>query len=659
MSQQDLTLIKQAWRRYTESESLDLRSLRPEVVSSWQRCHNLNINPHRDLSCTRPDLAKLRQRLTQKEDLVGIARPVMERLYAFVKGTGFEVILTDETGFVLDVLGDDDILARSEQVQLCPGGDWSEAAKGTNAIGTAIFERQPVQVFGSEHYCEVNHFLVCSASPIFDADGQMIGVLDISGDYRFATPHTLGMVVAAAGSIENQLRLRKSASDLYIAYEYCNAALEAMPDGVISLDTRGFVRGLNRQAAHILGVDPNAAYGQHISKVLHSSPSLQRLLSARETLGEREIPFRAGARLSGSTSLLRGHDGALIGSMAVFREVRCPHALAMCSFARYTFDDIIGASRVILNLKVWAKDVAATPSTVLIEGESGTGKELFAQAIHAASARRDLAFVAVNCAALPETLIESELFGYEDGAFTGAREGGNPGKFEIANGGTLFLDEIGDMPPAVQMKVLRAIQERTVSRVGSNKERQVDIRIIAATSKSLEKEIEAGRFRQELYYRLHVLDVHIPPLRDHIDDIPALARHFVNKTAERLGLGPCYIEPKVIEVLQAYSWPGNIRELENAIERALTRSGPSGVLSADAIELGAVRSSACRALKTEPGGLKSLRDCEREIVVNTLSFYKGNVRKTAAKLGIGRNTLYRKMREYDLLENGARKRSGN
>ena len=312
----------------------------------------------------------------------------------------------------------------------------------------------------------------------------------------------------------------------------------------------------------------------------------------------------------------------------MFREVGCPHAVPTCLPARYTFEDIIGTSAAIVKLKAWAEAAeaaAAAASTVLVEGESGTGKELFAQAIHAASARRNFPFVAVNCAALPETLIERELFGYEDGAFTGARKGGNPGKFEIANGGTLFLDEVADMPPAVQMKVLRAIQERTVSRIGSNKERQVDIHIIAATSKSLRKEIEEGRSRQDLYYTLHVLDVHTPPLREHIEDIPALARHFVNKIAERLGFGPCYIESKAIEALQAYSWPGNVRELENALERAMIRSGADGVLSVDAIEVDAPPSWASRTLNVEAGRLKSLRDSQREMIVNTLSFYKGNV----------------------------------
>ena len=381
------------------------------------------------------------------------------------------------------------------------------------------------------------------------------------------------------------------------------------------------------------------------------------MLAEHETFEECEIPFRAGATLASSVSVLRAGDGSVIGSVAVFREVGRSNGLPKrLPQARYTFDDIVGTSTPMTRLTAWAKQVAMTPSTVLIEGESGTGKELFAQAIHADSARQNFPFVAVNCAALPETLIESELFGYEDGAFTGARKGGSPGKFELADGGSLFLDEVSDMPAAVQMKVLRAIQEKTVSRIGSSKERRVDIRIIAATSKSLKREVEEGRFREDLYYRLHVVDMHIPPLREHSEDIPTLARHLVEKIATRLGLGPFHIEDIAMEALRAYAWPGNVRELENAIERAMLRSSADRVLSADRFELDGRLPAANRKLIIEAVDLKSLRETEREMIVNTLSFYNGNVQKTASKLGIGRNTLYRKMREYDLVDTRGRKR---
>ena len=251
----DNLVIQNAWQQYTGGFSLDVRRLNPEIASSWQRCHNLSVDPLCP-ECQSVDLLQLKDRLFQRQLLVNIARPVIERLYNFVKDTGFQVVLSDETGFLLDVIGDSDVVLLTRGVEMCPGGNWSEASKGTNAIGTAIFERKPVQVYAAEHYCKQNHFLVCSASPIFDADGKMVGVLDLSGDYRSSNVHTLGMVVAAVGAIENQLHLRRAAEKLYNAYRYSSILLESMSDGMLSIDNRGVVTEINAKGAEIFDIDP-------------------------------------------------------------------------------------------------------------------------------------------------------------------------------------------------------------------------------------------------------------------------------------------------------------------------------------------------------------------------------------------------------------------
>jgi transcriptional regulator with PAS, ATPase and Fis domain len=290
---------------------------------------------------------------------------------------------------------------------------------------------------------------------------------------------------------------------------------------------------------------------------------------------------------------------------------------------------------------------------VLIKGESGTGKELFAQAIHNASSRRDRPFVAINSAALPEALVESELFGHDEGAFTGSRKGGQAGKFEIAEGGTVFLDEIGDMPLGVQAKLLRVIQEKKVVRVGSAQERQVDIRIIAATHKDLHAEVRRGTFLQDLYYRLNVLEIRVPALRERLDDIPALTAHLVQKLAANLNRSEIRTDAEFLNTLQTHTWPGNVRELENTLERAIVRVGLDGVLKAEILDFPeneepSASPAASKAGRKSTAEIKSLRDTEKDLIVEALAIFEGNIRKASAKLGIGRNTFYRKMKEYGI-----------
>jgi transcriptional regulator of acetoin/glycerol metabolism len=644
----DNAIIQSAWDQYTRGgASLDTRSLRPEIVRSWQRCHNLSVDPLRP-EASRVDLPQLRERLARHHQLVRIVRPVMERLYDFVKGTGFQVVLSDETGLLLDAIGDPQILSKTRGVELCPGGDWSEASKGTNAIGTAIFERKPVQVFAAEHYCEPNHFLVCSAAPIFDSDGQIVGVLDLSGDYHQSNAHTLGMVVAAVGSIETQLRLQRATEKLYDAYRYSNILLDSISDGLISVDNAGFITEINWKGAGVLGVDSRLIRGKHITELGCKLPLLD-LLKGGPRYEDKEICIQSGKKVRSSGSLLRDESGRTIGAIATFREISkwksltSQHYLASpsCSVV-----DIIGSSEAMTELKARTRMAASSISTVLIEGESGTGKELVAKAIHHDGPRGRGPFVAVNCAALPESLIESELFGYEEGSFTGAKKGGQAGKFELANGGTLFLDEIGDMPLTAQMKLLRVIQERKVARIGATVDRDIDIRIIAATLKDLKQEVKAGRFRQDLYYRLNVLNLRVPPLHERAEDIPELARYLCAKISVRLNVAEKGFDEGLLEQLKSYSWPGNVRELENTIERAINLAGNEPVLRPEHFEFAMAEAEPKATASTEVEPVRPLGEMEKEMILKALRFYKGNIQKAAASLQISRNTLYRKLKEF-------------
>jgi transcriptional regulator of acetoin/glycerol metabolism len=596
----------------------------------------------------------LQDRLEQKEQLIRAARPFIQDLAHFVTASQFQVILADEDGLLLEALGAPRILSRTKRVALCPGFSWSEAAKGTNAIGTALVEKRPVQIYAWEHFCERNQFLTCSAAPILDPAGNLLGVLDVSGECRDLSPHTLGMVVAAARAIESQLRLEQATRKLHVMTRYSEALTCGVSDGVIAVDGRGVITDVNARGGEILGLPPSQAIGSDLRTVCGDRAPLLRALAPEGSGREEVLVDRQGRTVRGATATLRDDAGGVVGALALFRDADRPAerrgpGVRPC---RTHFEDIVGTSPAISAARDSARQAAASSSTVLILGESGSGKELFVHAVHDASVRGGRPLVAINCASLPESLIESELFGYAEGSFTGARKGGQAGKFEIANGGTIFLDEIGDMSPNVQAKLLRVLQERTVSRIGSAREIPVDIRVMAATHRDLRAEARRGAFREDLYYRLAVLEILVPPLRDRLEDIPLLAERIAAKLAARMDLPPVRIEAGFVARLCSYAWPGNVRELENVIERAMNRAGRGGVLTTDLLDLGGdgLQGLALRAPPPPPASApeRSLRELEKQAIVDALSSCEGNVLRAAARLGIGRNTLYRKMQRYQL-----------
>ncbi len=647
MTAQIIYLIEEAWNRYIANDVLDIHKIRPEVAHSWQRCRNLKVDPYGQ-STGEIKGNELKEKLQSSQHLIKIARPFIHNLYGFVKGTGYQIVLADSNGYVLEVIGDPEIVKKMRQVQLCPGGEWSEPHKGTNAIGTAIVEKKPLQIFAREHFCQPHHFLASAASPIFDPEGAMVGVLDITGDYKSFNANTLSIVVAAVSAIENQLRLHKTTSKLYVSYKFTNMLLEAVSDGVISCDSNGTVTQLNSFAAKLIGADPRYAIGKHIGSVIRKPASILQVLATGVDYRDQEMVIEeTGKKVSQTVSPLRDDTGRVIGVLSILKVHKEKQAgrRAGSLTAKYVFDDIIGESETMLVAKKWARIAAGSPSTVLLTGESGTGKELFAQAIHNGSARKDRPFIAINCAALPDTLIESELFGYEEGSFTGSKKGGQIGKFELANGGTIFLDEIGDIPLYTQVKLLRVIQEKKLSRIGSSGEISVDIRIVAATHKDLKEEVHKGNFRKDLYYRLNVITINIASLRERMDDLPLLNVHFVSKLSLKLGRKNISFSDDFTDRLKTYNWPGNIRELENAIERALNMLQDGGVLTPDLLLFDSPLPGRMEERVSE---VKSLKDIEKDAIIHALNLYKGNILKVSAKLGVGRNTLYRKIKEYDI-----------
>lgn len=326
--------------------------------------------------------------------------------------------------------------------------------------------------------------------------------------------------------------------------------------------------------------------------------------------------------------------------------------------AKYVFDDMVGENPLFQKMIQEGQKAASSASNILLLGESGTGKELLAQSIHNAGSRRGNRFVAVNCGAIPREMIESELFGYEDGAFTGARKGGYQGKFEYAAGGTIFLDEIGDMPVELQVNLLRVIQEKQITRVGGHRVVPVDVRIIAATHRNLREYVKLGKFREDLYYRLNVFPIKLPPLRERPDDIPLLAEHLIRVLCARIGKLRMTINEDAVEKLCSWHWPGNIRELENVLERAINITNSHQICSDDllledelfetAISADAAEPSAAPVSPSAPDAILPLSEIERQAIEHALGICRGNIKYTAEALGISRNTLYNKMKQYGI-----------
>jgi len=643
---------------FVDKDFLDRRLVRTEVANSWKRSRTLHVDP----SGSRDNIfnqSLLEKRLHQKERLCRVACPIMEDLYYLLRGSHFQVVLSDENGFLLEVLGDPGVLSRTSQVCLFAGATWGEAEVGTNAIGTALVEKRPIEIYAWEHFSQRNQFLTCSAAPIRDISGAVIGILDVSGEYRYANPHTIGMVVAAARALENQLRLEELNRRLYFASHYSSVLLHSVSDGVLAVDSNGIVTELNPKAGEILCVNPVLAKGCPLNQINGNHQAILKPLSdGKEHEDEEIVVERLGKKIRISASPLRDESGTIVGAVAVFHEVNdraAPRRTDIIRSHHHGFQEIVGESPAMKSAKEWAQLASRGSSTVLVLGESGTGKELFANAIHSASLRSRHPFVAINCAAMPESLIESELFGYSEGSFTGAKKGGQAGKFEVANGGTVFLDEIGDMSLNMQAKLLRVLQEKKVTRIGSAVEIPVDTRIIAATHNDLKAQVERGAFREDLYYRLAVIEVRIPPLRERIEDLAVLAKCLVAKVAAKLERENVHIHDSFIARLNAHKWPGNVRELENVIERAMVRMGPDNILTAELLQARENSTFIASTPNCEPAptradeDVRPLRELEKKAIAEAISACHGNVQRTAAQLGIGRNTLYRKMREYELI----------
>ncbi len=620
------------------------------IERGFRRCGDYGIEPDRVFSSCILSGSDLAERLSARRELIITAEPFVSQLCDFLKGSGFFAILTDEEGCILSVIGDNAILEDAFKLRMVPGAFMNESCIGTNAMGTALAEGRPVQVSGEEHFIRAYHRWTCSGAPIRDPGGKVIGSLDLTGSKDSVHLHTLGMVVAAVHAIEQTIALNARNAAMIRQGRFIETLVNSITAGIASADLEGNVMSVNSHALEMFGYSREEFERLGLTGILPRWSEIRALvLSGGEVMNEDVLVNASANKLyfNLGTYPIIGDAGSPSALILVFKDVKKvrKHANEILGCrALYTFDKIYGVSARLRDAVDFARQIADSRSTVLLSGETGTGKEIFAQSIHNASSRRDEAFVVVNCGAIPRTLIESELFGYVDGAFTGAKRGGQAGKFEIADGGTIFLDEIGEMPMDMQTRLLRVIEESTVMRIGDSRQIPVDVRIIAASNKELLEEVERGNFRQDLFYRLNVLPIRLPALRERTEDIPVLVKLYMGKLSKKLNKKPVAISGEYMDALMALPWPGNIRELENMLELIINteRLPPLGHAASGAAQT-ATRIPVAQARATEAA---SLKDAEADHIRNILHGVDNNVSNAAKQLGIGRNTLYRKMRQY-------------
>ncbi|HEY5557828.1 sigma-54-dependent Fis family transcriptional regulator [Acetobacterium sp.] len=640
------------WEIFSRTGECDSNVIRPIILESWKRCRNQGIDPLDSKNYFIEDPQRFDKILRANNYLIALAKPYMEILGKIVDETGFMGILASKEGYVLNTIGDPELVKSAEVEFIKPGSIRTENVSGTTGIAICLINKQPVQIFSSEHYCSFYHNWTCCAAPIFGELGELVGVLNLSGDYRFIHKHTLGIVIALAKAIEDAIKLSSINT-------YLHNCIDSSENGMAVLDTKNNVKHLNKNLKQYSTPSENELLEKPVSEVLISEPPLIELLEKDNKFFEKSIVIKNKNKyttLLVNTQSVYTEENELIGKLIVTKEKKEVHNLInrmVGAYATFTFDDILGKNEKLLSTIELAKSVASTDARVLIQGESGTGKELFAQAIHNMSDLRDGPFIGINCSAIPSELMESELFGYNDGAFSGARKGGMPGKFELADGGTIFLDEINSMPHFMQIKLLRVLEENKIVRVGGNVVLPINVRIIAASGENLGELVEQGRMRLDLYYRINTFILDVPPLRQRKDDIPLLAKHFVDMICCKIGMEVKELSEDFISALMKYEWPGNIRELGNVLERAIIISQDDTILTANHLDTTSFKvysrsfEPVVDCEKTPPD-VKTLRQIEKETIIEVLKLTNNNRALTAKLLDIHRNTLRNKLKEYQI-----------
>ncbi|PEE71629.1 sigma-54-dependent Fis family transcriptional regulator [Bacillus thuringiensis] len=606
------------WKKFVNEGVLDSNRINQRISESWHRCKQANVNPHMNKGQKVLSSNIFREQKKKSEIFLDIALPQIQNMRKTIDELQMMALLIDPDGYVLSLSGNKQTLKRAKHINFIEGVKWTEAAVGTNAIGTALEIEEAIMISGTEHYSVVSHSWSCAAAPIHNDDGKLIGILDFSCPIEFSHPYMLGMVTSIAHAIERECSIRVHQNELHLIHRFLD----------------------------VIDSDEQVVICNHRDVIVSASKSVRERVTNWSRMKLEDLVHHG---LETKLEIPVYSNERMIGKCVYLKENKQMNTYSAFTFIKgITFPGVTGTSKAFQHTLEEIKLVSPTDASVYVCGETGVGKEYVARAIHENSPRKDGPFIAVNCGSLPKELMESELFGYAEGAFTGARRQGYKGKFEQANGGTLFLDEIGEVPPEMQVALLRVLQERTITPIGSSKEVPVNIRIITATHKDLLRLVEEGKFRQDLYYRLHVYPLYVPSLLERKEDIPYFIQHF----CERKNWNVVFPKSICNQFLQ-HTWPGNIRELVNVLERIYILSQGREICEKQVAFLIQTMMGNQQQLelqvenKTEHT-LNFRKKIQRDSMIEALQKTNGNVSLAAKLLDVPRSTFYKRMQKYKL-----------
>ena len=616
--------VENTWTALEQRGAPPAELLSADIYDSWMRCISFGLDTLRPPLPELVSPAVLRQEQQRCSLVRGLALAEMHTLHQQIAGSNFMIAFANADGLLLDVVSDPSFAEASNAASIRPGTVWTERICGTNGLGTAAHLKRAIVVHGREHFFSRYNNLTCAAAPIFAPDGELTGILDASSDCMSRHAHTQALVAMAATQIENGLFREHHRGNILVALHNRGEYLHTLSAGLLAVDKEGRILAANRAAGVLLHGLP-ASPGRRFADIFRTK------FAAFVDEGRRKERQRLEDHV-GSQFVSTIENTRQFPMIQGVPKTRPPPPKEIVT-------PFVSADPAIAAVVRQVERAASRKMPILIRGETGTGKEQLARHAHAASSRSG-SFVAVNCAALPDSLIEAELFGYAEGAFTGARKGGSPGLFKEADGGTLFLDEIGDMPVTLQAVLLRFLDDWTVRPVGGAK-RPVDVLLVSATNANLDESVTKGRFRSDLLFRLNTLEVTLPPLRER-SDFAEISRHLIEKIDPSADL-----TESAIDRLSELHWGGNIRELRNMLSRlSLTQHG-------SLIDEAAVETLIGQSCTDRPPGQTSIKggpnldlhEIQRAHVLSAYAETGNNISKTARRLGVSRNTVYRAIRD--------------
>lgn len=611
------TLSLNTWKHFVNEGSLDTSRLNKRIAESWHRCKEAYVNPYQGKAEAVLSDELFQVKREKSACFLEMAISYVNRIQTTLEELGMIALLIDSEGYILSSSGNKQVLRQARKINFIEGVCWTEQEVGTNAIGTALQTEESMMVRGAEHYAVSSHSWSCAAVPIRNEDEMIVGILDLTCPIERTHPYMLGMAISAGYAIEQEIRSNAKRAH-------------------VELFERSFT---------IVDFDIPAVICDQKQEIIGASRPIREAFSFWSSMGLSEI-LEYGYQVQKKSPIYSNAMNREIGHYLYLQKK--PQALQTVPMSKlFSFKGEAGSSVAFKQTLNAVKKVASTNASVAIFGETGTGKEVIAQAVHENSERKNGPFIAVNCGAIPKELMESELFGYAEGAFTGARRKGFKGKFEQAQQGTLFLDEIGEITPSMQVALLRVLQERRVTPVGSSQSIPVDVRIISATHQDLQQLVEAGTFRSDLFYRLHVFPIYVPTLHERKEDIPHLVRYYCRKHHWHMTFPEAFFT-----ALQAYAWPGNIRELFNVLERLHIMMQDEDLYESQLISLvnAMIQSpqqtySQHHAYKQE---LSYRETIQREMMIEALKKTNGNVSLAAKLLDVPRSTFYKRLQRFGL-----------